>query len=798
MLGGSPTEAARGRGPGSAAGVEQKDYRHPTAGWGAARSVAKVLARTHEVVEGSRSLLTMNHENRGFDCPGCAWPDATNGLHLDICENGIKHVTWEMTPKRVGRAFFEAHTVTELTSWDDFSLEDQGRLTEPMRYDAATDKYVPVSWPQAFELVGATLKSLDSPDQAAFYTSGRLSNEATFLYQLWAREFGTNNLPDCSNMCHEASGRALTAAIGSGKGTVDLVDWTHAEAIFVVGTNAASNAPRMLTSLAEAFRRGAQIVHINPLIEAASRETIVPHEILAMARFHPTSTGTMNVQPRIAGDMALFRGVAKATLEAARTEAKAVDHEFIARHTQGFEAYQKLCTDTPWPELERLAGVNEAVMRRVADVYARSSRTIISWCLGITQQEHGVDTVREIVNLLLLRGNIGREGAGPCPIRGHSNVQGNRTCGIDHRPKAAFLDRLATACGIDPPREEGLGTVATIEAMQRGAVKVFVSMGGNFVLAAPDTAYTFQAMRKCDLTVQVSTKLNRSHLVHGKAALILPCLGRSEKDEQRSGIQAVSVEDSMSMVHLSRGMKRPASPRLRSEPAIIAGMALASLPATSTPWEHYVENYDNIRDKMAEVLDGFEDFNRRAHTRFGFRIKQPARELIFLTESGKAEFSTAALHDDELAKGLLMLGTMRSHDQWNTTIYSNDDRYRGVRNLRTLVFMNTRDMAERGVPDFGPVDITSYAKDGSTRHVYGYRAIAYDIPAGNVAGYMPELNALCPIGDFSSQSEQPLTKHIKVRIVPSRVMVPGHVGASSQAVRRTAGRLPGAPSGVRA
>ncbi|HEX3611074.1 MAG TPA: FdhF/YdeP family oxidoreductase [Sporichthyaceae bacterium] len=792
MLGGSPTEAASGRGPASTAGFAQKDYRHPTAGWGAARSVAKVLARTHEVVEGPRSLLTMNHENRGFDCPGCAWPDATNGLHLDICENGIKHVTWEMTPKRVDRAFFEAHTVTELTAWDDFSLEDEGRLTEPMRYDAATDKYVPVSWAQAFELVGATLKSLGSPDQAAFYTSGRLSNEATFLYQLWAREFGTNNLPDCSNMCHEASGRALTAAIGSGKGTVDLVDWAHAEAIFVVGTNAASNAPRMLTSLAEAFRRGAEIVHINPLIEAASRETIVPHEILAMARFHPTSTGTMNVQPRIAGDMALFRGIAKATLEAARTEAKAVDHEFIARHTQGFEAYQKLCSDTPWSELERLAGVNEAVIRRVAEVYARSSRTIISWCLGITQQEHGVDTVREIVNLLLLRGNIGREGAGPCPIRGHSNVQGNRTCGIDHRPKAAFLDRLAEACGIDPPREEGLGTVATIEAMQRGAVKVFISMGGNFVLAAPDTAYTFQAMRKCDLTVQVSTKLNRSHLVHGKAALILPCLGRSEKDEQRSGVQAVSVEDSMSMVHLSRGMKRPASPRLCSEPAIIAGMALASLPATSTPWERYVENYDNIRDKMAEVLDGFEDFNRRVHTRFGFRIKQPARELIFLTESGKAEFSTAALHDDELAEGVLMLGTMRSHDQWNTTIYSNDDRYRGVRNLRTLVFMNHRDMAERGVPDFGLVDVTSYAKDGSTRHVYAYRAIAYDIPAGNVAGYMPELNALCPIGDFSSQSEQPLTKHIKVRIVPS------HVGASSQVVRQSAGRPRWAPSGVRA
>jgi molybdopterin-dependent oxidoreductase alpha subunit len=776
MLGGSPTQPAAGRGPVSSAEFSQEDYHHPTAGWGAARSVGKVLARTREPFEGPRALLIMNHESGGFDCPGCAWPDATNGLHLDICENGIKHVTWEMTPKRVGRDFFAAHTVTELSSWDDFSLEDQGRLTEPMRYDAELDRYVPISWTAAFELVGETMRNLGSPDQAAFYTSGRLGNEPTFLYQLWAREFGTNNLPDCSNMCHEASGRALTAALGSGKGTVDLVDWEHADAIFVIGVNAASNAPRMLTSLAEAFRRGAQIVHINPLIESASRNTIVPHEIMSMATFHPTRTGTMNVQPRIAGDMALLRGVAKATLEAAKTDAKAIDREFIDRHTHGFEAYQQLCADTEWAELERISGVSEPLIRQLADVYARSRRTIISWCLGITQQEHGVDTVREIVNLLLLRGNIGREGAGPCPIRGHSNVQGNRTCGIDHRPKAEFLDRLARACGIDPPREQGLDTVGTIEAMQRGDVKVFIAMGGNFVMAAPDTPYTFEAMRKCELTVQVSTKLNRSHLVHGAKALILPCLGRSEKDQQRSGVQATSVEDSMSMVHLSRGMKAPASKQLMSEPAIIAGMAAASLPTTATPWQRYVDDYDNIRDKMAEVLDGFEDMNRRLRTRFGFRIRQPARELVFLTDSGRAEFSTAELPDDVPAGGYLTLGTMRSHDQWNTTIYSNDDRYRGVKNLRTLVFMNERDMAERGLANFDFVDITSFAKDGTTRHVYGYRAVAYNIPSGNAAGYMPELNVLCPIGDFSSQSDQPLMKHLKVRVVASPNIEPSPTG----------------------
>jgi molybdopterin-dependent oxidoreductase alpha subunit len=767
MLGGTPTQPAAGRGPASAAEFSQRDYHHPAAGWGAARSVGKVLARAREPIEGPRALVTMNHERSGFDCPGCAWPDATNGLHLDICENGIKHVTWEMTSKRVDREFFDAHTVTELSGWDDFSLEDQGRLTEPMRYDAASDKYVPISWAAAFELVGQTMQSLASPNQAAFYTSGRLGNEPTFLYQLWAREFGTNNLPDCSNMCHEASGRAMTAALGTGKGTVDLADWEHAEAIFVIGVNAASNAPRMLTSLAEAYRRGAQIVHINPLIESASRNTIVPHEFVSMATFHPTGTGTMNVQPRIAGDMALLRGVAKATLESARTDAKSIDREFIERHTSGFEDYQQLCEQTAWTELERASGVSEDVMRRLAEVYAQSKRTIISWCLGITQQEHGVDTVREIVNLLLLRGNIGREGAGPCPIRGHSNVQGNRTCGIDHRPKPEFLDRLAAACGIDPPREPGLDTVGAIEAMHREDVKVFIGMGGNFVMAAPDTQYTFEAMRRCELTVQVSTKLNRSHLVHGRQALILPCLGRTEKDHQRSGVQATSVEDSMSMVHLSRGMKRPGSHLLMSEPAIIAAMAAASLPATSTPWQHYVDDYDNIRDKMAEVLDGFEDFNRRVRTRFGFRIRQPARELVFLTPSSRAEFSLAALSDNLPGSGFLTLGTMRSHDQWNTTIYSNDDRYRGVKNLRTLVFMNERDMTERGLSNFDFVDITSYAKDGTTRHVYGYRAVEYNIPSGNAAGYMPELNVLCPIGDFSAQSDQPLMKHMVVQIVAS-------------------------------
>jgi molybdopterin-dependent oxidoreductase alpha subunit len=767
MLGAKPGAPALGRGPAGDAKPSRTDYEHPAAGWGASRSVARVLAQSREPLEGPRAILKMNHEDGGFDCPGCAWPDDYKGLHLDICENGVKHATWEMTRKRVGATFFTEHTIGELSGWSDYALEAQGRLTEPLVYDPARDTYVPIAWADAFELVGTTLRALGSPNEASFYTSGRLGNEATFLYQLWAREFGTNNLPDCSNMCHEASGRALTASIGTGKGTVDLRDWDEAEAIFVIGVNAASNAPRMLTTLAEAFRRGAQIVHVNPFVEAAARRTIVPHEFAAMATRRATRTGTLNVQPRIAGDLALLRGVAKAVLEAAERDPKAVDREFLERHTVGFDAYRRLCADVAWSTLEEQSGVDEATMRRAAQVYLDSNRTIVSWCLGITQQEHGVDTIREIVNVLLLKGNIGREGAGPSPIRGHSNVQGNRTFGIDHRPSEKLLGRLADVCGIDPPREHGLDTVGTIDALHRGDVKVFVGMGGNFALAAPDTAYTFDALRRCELTVQVSTKLNRSHLVHGKQALILPCLARSEKDVQRSGLQATTVEDSMSMVHRSLGMKRPASHDLLSEPAIIAGLARASLPHTKTPWQDYVDDYDRIRDTMARVFDGVEDFSRRVQRPHGFRIRQPARERVFLTPSGRAEFSTAPLPDTSVPDGCLILGTMRSHDQWNTTIYSNNDRYRGVRNLRTLVFMNPDDLRERGLAELDLVDITSIAKDGGKRTVYGYRAIPYDIPRGSAAGYMPELNVLCPIGDFSQQSDQPLMKHLVVEIVPS-------------------------------
>ncbi|MGI8406248.1 MAG: FdhF/YdeP family oxidoreductase [Thermomicrobiales bacterium] len=765
---GTPQSPAAGCGPVTDRKPSQKDYHHPAAGWGAALSVGKVLLHQRELNEAPRIIFKMNQEDKGFDCPGCAWPDDAR-VRMDICENGIKHATWEMTPKRAGREFFAEHSVTELMEWSDFALEDEGRLTEPMVYDPATDHYVPIDWADAFNLVGQTLRGLDSPDKAAFYTSGRLGNEASFLYQWFVREYGTNNFPDCSNMCHQASGVALRASLGTGKGTVDLEDWEKADAIFLLGVNAASNGPRMLTYLAEASRRGAKVVHINPLIEAGATRTIVPHEIVDMALFRATSVSSLNVQPRIGGDAALLRGVAKALFEMAQDDPEAIDQLFIERYTHGFAEYRATCEEVTWEEIQRQSGVSEAQIREITDIYRGARASIICWCLGISQQENGVDTIHEIVNLLLLRGNIGRAGAGPCPIRGHSNVQGNRTCGIDHHPSDAFFDRVGTACQITPPRARGLDVLGTLDAMHKGELSVFVGMGGNFVLATPDTAYSFDAMRKCELTVQVSTKLNRSHLVHGRQALILPCVSRTEKDVQASGPQSITVEDSMSMVHLSTGKKKPASPHLLSEPAIIAGMARATLPDTRTPWEDLMGNYDLIRDRMAVALDGFEDFNRQVRQPLGFRIRQPARELIFLTGSGLAEFSMTPLTDVLPAEGQLMLSTMRSHDQFNTTIYSNDDRYRGVKNLRTLLFMNAADMDGRGLSEFDRIDITSIARDGSRRTVYGYLAVKYDIPSGSAMGYMPELNVLCPIGDFSAKSRQPVMKHIPIEVTPSQV-----------------------------
>lgn len=756
-----------GRGPRQDRELVQHDYTHPAAGWGAALSVGNVLIKNRRPVAGTTGMLRMNQEGKGFDCPGCAWPDDRHGLKLDLCENGVKHTTWEMTPKRVDAAFFAKHTVAELSSWTDYELEEVGRLTEPMVYDEASDKYVPISWDDAFRLVGDELRGLDSPHQASFYTSGRLSNEATFLYQWWVREYGTNNLPDCSNMCHEASGRALEAALGTGKGLCDLPDWDHADLFLIMGVNAASNAPRMLTSLGEASKRGAQIIHINPMIEAASRDTIVPHDFLDMALFRATKIGDMDVQVRIGGDMAVLRSIAKVAFERAETDPTVIDRDFVEQHTEGFEAYREAVARTSWDQLVRGSGVSEEQLRDLADRYLRAERAIISWCLGVTQHENSVDAIREIVNVLLLRGHIGKLGAGPSPVRGHSNVQGNRTCGIDNRPEEAWLARFDSVAGIVSPREHGLDTVDTIKGLLDGTVKVFVALGGNFVLAVPDTEVAFRALRNAELTVQVSTKLNRSHLVHGRKALILPCFGRTEQDHGVNGNQSVTAEDAMSYINLSQGKRKPASPHLRSEVGILAGMASATLPDSKTPWAWFAEDYDRIRDVMADALEGFEDFNLRARERLGFRIAQPARERVFRTKTGKAEFHAAPLGDIELPAGQFMLATQRSHDQWNTTIYSNDDRYRGVKNSRTILFMNPQDMAELGLEEFARIDIESFSRDARTRRVTDYQAVSYKIPRGNVIGYMPELNVLCGLEEQSSQSDQPLMKHVAVRVTKS-------------------------------
>lgn len=746
-----------------------KDYEHPAAGWGAAVSVGRILLEQHQVLEGVEAIFKMNHEKTGFDCPGCAWPDDQKGLRMDICENGIKHVTWEMTKKRTDRDFFAKHTVTELESWSDFELENQGRLTEPMVYDSATDKYIPISWEDAFRLLARHLNSLPSPDAASFYTSGRLSNEGTFLYQLFAREFGTNNLPDCSNMCHEASGRALKASLGTGKGTVDLIDWQNADAIFIIGVNVATNAPRMLTALTHGVKeRGMDIVHINPLIEVAATTAITPHEIMDMLLFKNTPTSTLNLQPNLGGDFALMRGIAKYLFEQAESDPEVLSRGFIEEFTSGFEEYKRICEQTSWAEIEEQSGIEKALIQEAGHIYRRANATIIAWCLGVTQHEHSVDTIREIMNVLLLRGNLGREGAGPCPVRGHSNVQGNRTCGIHNKPPEAWLKKMDAACNITSPRKHGYDTVQTIQAMYNGDVKVFFGMGGNFAIATPDTERTFEALRRCDLTAHVSTKLNRSHIVHGKEALILPCLGRTEIDMQASGPQGITVEDSMSMVHLSRGMRKPASDQLKSECAILCELAKATLANTKTPWQQYQDNYDTIRDKMSQAIAGFEDFNKKIRKPLGFRLKQPARELIFDTPTKLANFSLAPLPNILPPPGKLKLATMRSHDQFNTTIYSDNDRYRGIKNLRKLVLMNAQDMEERGLKDEDLIEVTSYGKDGSTRVVTNFRAIKYNVPKGSALGYMPELNVLCAIGDFSSQSDQPLTKQLIVDVKPMR------------------------------
>jgi len=802
-------------------------YLKPAGGWDALKSSWHALREQQVVMKGASTLLRTN-QPAGFDCPGCAWPDRNVHSTFEFCENGVKAVANEATSKRVTREFFAAHTVTELARHDDHFLEAQGRLTEPMVFDAASDRYLPIGWDEAFAMIAASLNALASPDEAIFYTSGRASNEAAFLYQLFVREFGTNNLPDCSNMCHEPSGVALIEQFGSGKGSVLLDDFEQAQAIFVFGQNPGTNHPRMLGELREAAKRGCRIVAFNPLRERGLERFADPKSPIDM---RPGGAGVRIAsdyyQPRIGGDLAVAMAMAKVVVER-----DAVDFDFVAAYTRGYELFAASLRALDWPELERESGLTRAQLEHAAQIYIDSDATIFCWGMGITQHHRSVATIQMLGNLLLLRGNVGKPGAGPCPVRGHSNVQGDRTMGIYEKPSEAFLDKLGAEFGFDPPRVHGFDTLDAITAMHDGRGKVFFALGGNFAAATPDTALTQTALRNCELSVHVSTKLNRSHLVHGRAALILPCLGRTEIDLQTSGPQAVTVEDSMSMVHLSAGMNPPASEQLLSEPAIIARLAAATLPRSTTPWLALVEDYDRIRERIARVIDGFEGFNARVRTAGGFHLDHPNRERAFPTADGKAWLVTHPLKpfslrekgwDEGAAKRECMdarrvptgdasacgsqaaideprrsphphpafpqravarfdllpkgegealapftLMTVRSHDQYNTTVYGLDDRYRGVHGLRQVCFISAHDLQRNGFGDGDQVDIISVWRepDGtiSERSVHGFRLVEYDIPAGCLAAYFPETNPLVPLASHAERARTPASKAIPVRL----------------------------------
>ncbi|MDX1681543.1 MAG: FdhF/YdeP family oxidoreductase [Phycisphaeraceae bacterium] len=741
----------------------------PAGGWGALKASFKSIIRQQQPGATISSLLKVNQPD-GFDCPGCAWPEPDHTSTFEFCENGVKAVAWETTAKRADPAFFSRHTVSELAEQDDHWLEDQGRLTHPMRYDPETDHYQPVEWSEAFATIGRHLQQLDSPDEAVFYTSGRTSNEAAFLYQLFARLYGTNNLPDCSNMCHESSGVALGEQIGIGKGTVQIDDFEKADAIFVVGQNPGTNHPRMLTELEKAARRGCRIVTINPLRERALESFLHPQHPVKMTTNRPTSISELYLQPTVGGDLALFKGIMKWLLAAERENPGEVfDHDFIQVHTTGYDALVEDIEATEWDEIEAASGLSREEIQQAADIYAAADATIICWAMGLTQHRDSVAILQTVINLLLLKGNIGRPGAGACPVRGHSNVQGDRTVGITEQPPQGLIDGLRRTFHFDPPTDHGFDVVGAIEAMADGQAKVFVGMGGNFVSATPDYDLTVRAVESCDLTVQISTKLNRSHIVHGREALILPCLGRTEHDQQAGGPQRVTVEDSMSQVHASAGEKEPASEHLLSEPAIVAGLANATLTgdaADRVNWDRLVSDYDLIRDKIARVLpDLFDGYNERIDAPGGFYLGNSARDRQWHTESGKADFKVHPIPDLALPEGQLRLMTVRSHDQYNTTIYGYDDRYRGVSGERRVLFMHPEEIARRGLRDGDRVDITSHSReDGKERHAPGFRLKAFDIPRGCAASYFPETNVLVSVKSRAHRSRTPMSKSIPITI----------------------------------
>jgi formate dehydrogenase major subunit len=715
----------------------------------------------------TRTLLKLNQKN-GFDCPGCAWPEKEHRHVAEFCENGAKAVAEEATKRMVGRDFFAAHSVQELAAKTDWWLGQQGRLIEPMLKPAGHDHYQPIGWDEAFDLIATELRCLDSPDQATFYTSGRTSNEAAFVYQLMVRGFGTNNLPDCSNMCHESSGSALTAAIGVGKGSVQLEDLEAAELIIVMGQNPGTNHPRMLSTLEVAKHNDAVIVAVNPLPEAGLIRFHNPQKASGVVG-KGTVMADDYLQIRLGGDLALLLAVGKLLMEAEdAAPGTVVDRPFVEQYTAGFEDYAQHVRTLDLAELIAATGLAEAQIRALADRMLASKRTIVCWAMGITQHKHAVATIREIVNLLLLQGNLGKPGAGVCPVRGHSNVQGDRTMGIFEKMPEAFLDALGREFSFEPPRKHGHDTVDSLRAMRDGEVKVFMAVGGNFVRATPDTTQSEAAMRGCKLTVQVSTKLNRSHAVCGETALILPTLGRTDRDLQATGQQQVSVEDSMSRVHRSTGTLTPPSAHLLSEVSILCRLADRLVGRRiDAPWMEFEADYRTIRERIARIVPGFADFEEKLARTAGFELPHAARSRKFPTPTGRANFAVSPLWYPQVPPGRLLLQTVRSHDQYNTTIYGLDDRYRGIKGGRRVVFVNPGDLASLGLADGVMVDLVSEFTDGVQRRAEDFRVVSYDTAPGCAAAYYPETNVLVPLDSVADVSNTPTSKSVVIRLEPA-------------------------------
>ncbi|MEV6116356.1 FdhF/YdeP family oxidoreductase [Streptomyces sp. NPDC052109] len=716
-----------------------------------------------------RTALTLLNINqvKGFDCPGCAWPEPAPGERHrnEYCENGAKHISDEATSRRVTTEFFRRYSIAELGARSDYWLNQQGRLTEPVIKRPGAEHYEPIGWDEALDVLAAELRRLDSPDEALFYTSGRLNNEAAFLLQLFARAYGTNNLPDCSNMCHESSGSALQETLGIGKGSVSLDDIHSADLVFVVGQNPGTNHPRMLTALEETKRNGGKVVAVNPLPEAGLIRFKHPQKARGVLG-RGTAIADQFLQIRPGGDLALFQALNRLLLEAEDERPGTVlDHAFISAHTTGFADFVDHARKVPWEDILSATGLTRAEIARVHDRVLGSRKIIVCWAMGLTQHKHGVPTIREVVNFLLLRGNIGRPGAGVCPVRGHSNVQGDRTMGIWERMPQTFLDALGHEFGFTPPVRHGLDSVNGIRAMRDGRAKVFLGVAGNFVRATPDSQVTEEAMRRCRLTAHISTKLNRSHTVCGDTALILPTLGRSDRDIQANGEQFVTVEDSMSEVHASRGRLAPASPHLLSEVAIIGRLARRTLGDTpAIPWEEFEADYGTVRDRIARVVPGFEDFDARVTRPGGFRLPNPVNQRVFRTPSGKAVFTVNEFTMPDIPEGHLLLQTLRSHDQWNTVPYAMNDRYRGIHDARRVVLVNPADLAALGFADRDLVDLVAVWHDGVERRAQDFRVVAYPASRGSAASYYPETNVLVPLDSVADISNTPTSKGVLIRL----------------------------------